>query len=268
MVRMAITLVLVAALAAGCGDSNGPDGDGGPVANQNFLAEVSLNTDLDATGRATLRVEGINGNITVVGVAGTETIMIRGERQVWSESVADAEDYLDRLQVVVTEVGSEILIRTVQPSNTGGRNLVVNYELSVPARLITELVNLNGNVTVQLMDDDVTVNNTNGNVTLDDVLGDQDVMLVNGNIESQVPVLAQGGVIDLTTVNGNVVLDIPQNTSAQFSANLVNGTIVVNGLVFQGPIVNTPTSFSGTLGTGQGTIALRTTNGNIVATGF
>jgi hypothetical protein len=261
-----VALTVTAVLLAGCDDSSGPSG-GGQVGNQNFLAEVSLNIDLDATGRTTFRVEGINGNITVVGVVGTETFMIRGERQVWSESVADAQDYLDRLQVAVTEVGNEILIRTVQPSNTGGRNLVVNYELSVPARLIARLSNINGNVTVQLMDDDVTVNNTNGNVTLDDILGDQDVLLVNGNIESQISVLALGGVIDLTTVNGNVVLDIPQNTSAQFSANLVNGVITVNGLTLLNP-VQTQTSVSGTLGGGNGRIDLRTTNGNIQATGF
>jgi predicted RNA-binding protein len=267
MRRNVIAPTLIAALAIGCGDSSGPS-SGGQVGNQNFLAEVSLNIDLDATARTTFRVEGINGNIDVVGVAGTETFMIRGERQVWSESVADAQDYLDRLEVVITELGNEILIRTVQPSNTGGRNLVVNYQLSVPARLIARLVNLNGNVTARLMDDDVTVNNTNGNVTLDDILGDQNVMLVNGNVESQTPVLAQGGVIDLETVNGNVVLDIPQNTSAQFTANLVNGTISVSGLLFQGPVSSTPTSLTGTLGGGQGIIDLRTVNGNIQASGF
>jgi hypothetical protein len=237
------------------------------VGNQNFLAEVSLNIDLDATARTTFRVEGINGNVDVVGVAGTETFMIRGERQVWSESVADAQDYLDRLEVAVTEVGNEIRIRTVQPPNTGGRNLVVNYELSVPARLVAHLGNLNGNVTAQLMDNTVSVINTNGNVTLDDVLGDQLVTLVNGNVESQTPIMALGGVIDLETVNGNVVLDIPQNTSAHFSAHLVNGTITTTGLVLLNP-VSTLTSLTGTLGGGQGIIDLRTVNGNIQASGF
>ena len=143
MRRNIIGIAVIAALAIGCDDSNGPSG-GGPVGNQNFLAEVSLNIDLDATARTTFHVEGISGNIDVVGVVGTETFMIRGERQVWSESIADAQDYLDRLEVVVTEVGNDIMIRTVQPSNTGGRNLVVNYELSVPARLISQLVNING----------------------------------------------------------------------------------------------------------------------------
>jgi hypothetical protein len=112
--RNNIAIPVLAALAVGCGDSTGPRG--GPVGNQNFLAEVSLNIDLDASARTTFRVEGINGNIDVVGVAGTETVMIRGERQVWSESVADAQDYLDWLEVVVTELGNDIVIRTVQPS--------------------------------------------------------------------------------------------------------------------------------------------------------
>jgi hypothetical protein len=265
MRRNIIVIAVIAALAVGCSDSTGPSG--GPVGNQNFLAEVSLNIDLDATARTTFRVEGINGKIDVVGVAGTETFMIRGERQVWSESVADAQDYLDRLEVAVTEVGNEILIRTVQPINTGGRNVVVNYELSVPARLVAQLVNINGNVTAQLMDNTVSVNNTNGNVTLEDILGDQTVMLVNGNIVGQITTLSPGGVIDFQTVNGNVVLDLPQNTSAHFSAHLVNGTITTTGLVLLNP-VSTMTSLTGTLGGGQGIIDLQTVNGNIQAAGF
>ena len=266
MRRNILAVTVIAALAVGCDDPPGPS-SGGPVGNQNFLAEASLNIDLDASTRTTFRVEGINGNITVVGVAGTETFMIRGERQVWSESVADAQEYLDRLEVVVTELGNEMLIRTVQPPNTGGRNLVVNYELSVPARLIAQLVNINGNVTVQLMDNVVLATNTNGNVTLDDVLGDQTVMLVNGNIVGQITTLSLGGVLDFQTVNGNVVLDIPQNTSARFSAHLVNGTITVSGLVLTNS-VSTMTSLTGTLGGGQGIIDLRTVNGNIHASGF
>ena len=267
MRRYIFAIAVLTALAIGCGDSNGPSGGGGPVANQDFLAEVSLNIDLDATARTTFRIEGINGNVDVVGVVGTETFMIRGERQVWSESVADAQDYLDRLEVVVTELANDIVLRTVQPSNTNGRNLVVNYELTVPARLIAQLVNINGNVTAQLMDNTVSVTNINGNVTLDDILGDQNVMLTNGNVVSQTSILAPGGVIDLETVNGNVTLDIPQNTSAQFSAHLVNGTITTSGLVLLNP-VSTVTSLTGTLGGGQGIIDLRTVNGNIRATGF
>ncbi|HSM17075.1 MAG TPA: DUF4097 family beta strand repeat-containing protein [Gemmatimonadales bacterium] len=262
MVRHVVVLGVIGVMGAACGDSTGTDDQ---VQNQNFVAEEALQFDLDATGRTTFRVEGINGNIDVVGAAGTEIFTVRGERQVWSESVVDAQDYLDRLEVVITETVDEILIRTVQPQNTGGRNLVVNYVLTVPERLATRLVNVNGNVTVRQVLGSVTIDDVNGNVTLDDLSGSVDVVLVNGNIACQAVIVATG-TIDLETVNGNVTLDIPQNTSAEFAAHLVNGTITTSNLVFQN-VTGGPTSLIGTLGNGQGMIDLRTVNGNILARG-
>jgi len=263
MIRQIMVLGLIGAVGAACGDSTGTEDQ---VQNQNFVAEEALQLDLDATGRTTFQVEGINGTIDVIGAAGTEAFTVRGERQVWSESVADAQDYLERLEVVVTETADEILLRTVQPQNTGGRNLVVNYVLTVPERLAARLVNVNGNVTARQVLGSVTVDDVNGQVSLDDLSGSVDVVLVNGNITCQAVIVATGA-IDLETVNGNVTLDIPQNTSAKFAAHLVNGTITTSNLVFQ-TMTGGATSLIGTLGGGQGAIDLRTVNGNILARGF
>jgi len=263
MVRQLAVLGLIGAVGAACGDATGTDDQ---VRNQNSLAEEALLIDLDATGQTSFRVEGINGNVDVVVVAGTEAFTIRGERQVWSESIQDAQDYLDRLAVVVTETVDEILIRTVQPQNTGGRSLVVNYVLTVPERLAARMVNVNGNVTARQVFGAVTIDDVNGNITLDELSGSVDVVLVNGNITCRAVIVA-AGTIDLETVNGNVTLDIPQNTSAEFAAHLVNGTITTSNLVFQN-VTGGPISLIGTLGTGQGMIDLRTVNGNIVARGF
>ncbi len=256
-------LALLGALGAACGDSTGTDDR---VGNQNFMAEEPLDVDLDATARTAFRVEGINGTIDVLGAAGTETFAIRGERQVWSESVEDARDYLGQLDVVVSETATDIIIRTVQPQSTGGRNLVVNYVLTVPERLAARLVNVNGNVTVRQLLETVTVDDVNGNIVLDDLSGSVSATLVNGNVSCQA-MLPAAGIVDLETVNGNVTLDIPVNTSAEFTAQVVNGTITTSNLTFQG-VTGGPTSFQGTLGAGDGTIDLQTVNGNIAARGF
>ncbi len=263
MTRHRVAATLAAAVAVGCGDSTGP---GDRVRNQDFLAEAPLRIDLNAVARTDLRIEGINGDIDVIGATGTETVSVRGVRQVWSESVADAGAYLDRLQVVVTETGSEILIRTVQPQNTGGRRLVVNYELTVPARLLVRAVNVNGDVAVGGMAGDVEVDLVNGNVTCSDLAGDVHVALVNGAIGCRAT-MAVGGVIDLRAVNGSLVLDIPRSTSARFAAEVVNGSISTSNLALQ-DVASRPTSLTGTLGAGQGTIDLQTVNGNILARGF
>ncbi len=69
------------------------------------------------------------------------------------------------------------------------------------------------------------------------------------------------------TVNGNIELEIPQNTSADFSANVTNGAIQILNLTLQNEVATTR-SLRGTLGNGQGTIKTNTVNGNINTTGF
>jgi len=201
-----------------------------------------------------------------VGVSGTEQFQIRGERRVRSESQADAEAYLDRVQVDVTEIGSQIIIRTVQPENTGGRNVEVNYRLTVPRRLTTTLVNVNGNSSTVQMDGTARITQVNGNVLLDAVTDAVLVSLVNGNIDCRAT-MATGGSVVLETVNGNLDLTVPQTVSAVFSARLVNGSITTIGLPLQ-DVSSSPTSLTGTLGAGGGVIDLRVTNGDIRATGF
>jgi len=73
--------------------------------------------------------------------------------------------------------------------------------------------------------------------------------------------------IAVDNVNGSIVLDIPQNTSAEFFASLVNGSISLQNLTLHNRVA-TSKSLQGRLGDGQGMITLRTTNGNIDVSGF
>jgi DUF4097 and DUF4098 domain-containing protein YvlB len=147
----------------------------------------------------------------------------------------------------VTSLANEILVETIQPEQTGGRNYTVVYTITVPQRF------------------DVSVTNVNGDVNPRQILGNVSVELTNGQIDSQVT-LPRDGTIDLATTNGSITLRIPQNTGAAFSANVTNGNISVTNLNLQGQ-VSTSNSLQGTLGDGRGTISLRAVNGNISVTG-
>ena len=91
--------------------------------------------------------------------------------------------------------GDDIVIQTVQPSSTEGREAIVDYNVIIPARLDVEVANVNGAVTVR------------------DSFGDLEVTLVNGDIECDVALLP-GGRVNLTVVNGAVTLDVPSSGSA------------------------------------------------------
>jgi hypothetical protein len=217
------------------------DGDNGALTGPCCDAEASasFNFQLDATNRVQFRLIGVNGRMLVTGVSVGEQFVVRGERRVESSSQADAEASLNDLQVEITETADEIIVRTVQPTNTGNRNFIVDYELLVPERLAANITNVNGEITVDDFDGGASVTNVNGLVIVRDIEGDTAVSLVNGNIDADLRIEDDGS-IDLVNVNGTIDL---QNE------------------------VRSPTSLTGTLGNGEGTIRLESTNGSITITG-
>jgi DUF4097 and DUF4098 domain-containing protein YvlB len=112
----------------------------------------------------------------------------------------------------------------------------------------------------------VTVNDVNGTVTLNNINGSTLVNVTNGLIKSRqaIPI---NGAASLTTVNGNISLDIPKSTSSDLSANMTNGTFNSFNLDFKNQVIS-HYSVRATLGNGQGKIVLNTVNGNISVSGY
>jgi DUF4097 and DUF4098 domain-containing protein YvlB len=216
------------------------------VGNTNFVARESFSFQVVPRNR--LILNGINGNVTITGSPGTGGVTVAGERRVESESQADADEQLRQLEVQVLDTADEVLVETSQPDSTGGRNYVIDYNVTVPVNT------------------EVFVENTNGHVSVMDITRSTTVHLVNGQIDGRVS-LPRDGWIDWMTTNGTIDLAVPRNTSASFSATVSNGSIGVDNLSLQSE-TRTPNSLQGTLGDGRGRIELSTVNGNISVSGF
>lgn len=239
-----------------CGDVLGPN---------EVVRSESFDFQRDAAGRTGFQVIGINGTITVTGSTQSETFLISGVRQVRGCGRAQADGYFDDLEVEVTETAQDIVVRTLQPQNTSPCTLVVDYELTVPARLAGEVIDVNGEITITGLDQGVSVTLVNGPVTLADVEHATTVRLTNGSITADL-VPAGTDRIDVLTVNGSIGLEIPTSTGAELTATVTNGTISITNLTVSNQ-VSSGTSITGTLGTGEGEIVVRTTNGSIALTG-
>lgn len=236
------------------------------VSNTDFVASESFYFAVDAEDHERLSLQGINGNVTITALSGVDSVIITGEKRVGSESMQDAEDHLTELQVEVSDLSSEVRVKTIQPDETHGRSYVVDYDITLPQTLDVVVSNVNGAVTVEFVNGSVSVQNVNGQVVLNEIFGSVSVSLVNGLIDAEIT-LPTGGIIGMSTVNGGIGLDIPQSTSADFSASVVNGTIGISNLALT-DLVSTPYSLTGTLGDGEGTIGLSTVNGSIYVSGF
>jgi len=210
---LAVVAMLTLLFSFGCADvSVDPEvsvNGSGLIGDTKVKAHESFSHIVNLTNQTSLKVEGINGSISVESVSGTNQVSISGEKIVSSDTYQDANSHLKNITIDIDELTNELLVKTLQPQYSNGRSYQVNYTITVPSNL---------------------------SITIDNV-------------------------------NGSIQLEIPQTTSANFSARLVNGSISLQNLILHNKVV-TSKSLLGTLGDGQGTISLRTTNGNIDVLGF
>ena len=255
------------------------------VANTRYSAEEDFSYSIDVVGQTEFLLQGINGTVELEGDPDATTVEVWGTRKVESESVSDASRHLEELLVLVATSASRVTVRTDQPENSHGRSYIVNYHLVVPEDFDVRVVHVNGEVEIASLTGDLDVISTNGEARIDSISGDTDVALTNGNLRlwemfGDVEVgLTNGNVTaritmtglalcDIGVTNGQIDLSIPYATSAQLSAAVTNGSISLGSGLTLANVQTTPTSLSGRLGTGLGTIRLRTTNGTIDVTGY
>ena len=222
-------------------------------------AREDFQFNLDATGRSRFRVEAIDGRVLVI-ISSGENFVVRGQKRVGGTSQADADARLLNLTIQITELGDEIHPRA------DGRPYVVDYTLEVPARLVPEVSTVNGDVTIESVDNGLTVQVLNGTVTLTDIEGSSEVDIANGDTVAEIRI-EDDEVIDLATLNGAISLRIPADTNAELSATVDNGTVSFTGLTLTNELI-TNNVITGTIGTGEGTIMLNVDNGSITLTGF
>jgi DUF4097 and DUF4098 domain-containing protein YvlB len=229
-------------LASGCGGSSSGFVDNRPWAEEPFSFNEPVGT------QTALQLQGVSGTIEVTGTPGATSIAITGVKRVQANTLEDATAHLAQLDVEVSSSANEVLVQTVQPKFSAGRNYIVNYTISLP------------------QDFDCRILSVNGRIEADAIHGSVFLRLVNGQITASVT-LPSAGEIDMSLVNGNVDLRIPQTTSAQFSATVAIGSISLTNLSLSNETV-TPNSRTGTLGGGDGTISLDAGNGTIAVQGI
>jgi hypothetical protein len=266
----ALTLVLFAMILVSCDDEEETRSDNRYSALAPFEIQLERNT------QTLFRLQAINGEIEIDGyiapdTLGADLIHITGEREVRSDSQSDADQYLDSLQVNVSESSSEFTIRTDQPDQSNGREYLVRYHVSLPQDMRVDVDQANGTISIVDIRPQVSeswsaeVDQVNGDVFVRDIDEKLRINVVNGTITCS-HLVSFPRQNELTAVNGTIEFHVYEEVSAQLSAELVNGTIAVSGLDLQDASYS-PTHVSGTLGSGEGEISLTLVNGTIAVSG-
>lgn len=214
-----------------------------------FIVDKPFFENVPVSGQGRIQLDAMNGEIVITGDPGATSVTVTAKLIVGSNvSLPDAENGLNQLGILVSDLPGEILVQTVQPGRLDGRQYLVNYTIEVPANMAIEVTQDNGHVNVENIENSLRVTVGNGSV-----YGAVTIPL--------------GGEITLWTGNGDLDLRIPTSTSAELFARVGLGAIAWDNLDFLN-VVQTDRSLTGTLGNGTGLIDLDTGNGNIVVTGF
>jgi hypothetical protein len=133
-----------------------------PVSNPDFEAAEVFSDEVPVVNHTQFNLTGIEGVVSVTGISGATSVMITATKRVQSGSLQDAEAHLQELEVNVQDLATEIRVETIQPLDDGGRNYIVDYTITLPVFLETHVENTGGIVTLDSINNDVTVLNVGG----------------------------------------------------------------------------------------------------------
>ena len=171
----------------------------------------------------TLTVDGRqNGGISVKG-SDRSDILVRACVQAWGTSEEAAKALGEK--VTINTSGT---IRADGPSeNENGWNSnswSVSYQILTPRNTNVNLTARNGGITITGIDGTAQFETMNGGVFLSDDAGNFTGKTTNGGVFVRLAGPSwRGGGLDVTTTNGGVNVEMPENYSAHVETGTVNG---------------------------------------------
>lgn len=255
-----VATLLTAAAGAGCFADIFGSGDGPAIAEDTF------ELDVEQAAAVRLRLFGKSGDVTITGVAGSDSVRIRAMLQVSARNADEAAAGLSELWVDVDQSTTEIVVQTAQPSTLDSREYIAHYEIEVPPFMFVSVRNITGDIVMNGIGGDLYIQNGSGNITLNESFGAASVQTGNGSIDARVyvPLFAT---LDMSTGNGDIDAAIPAETSADLLATAANGTVSIVNLVVTQEF-RTNSAVSGRLREGLGFIRLASGNGDVTLVGY
>jgi len=188
------------------------------AAGQDLREEFHQTYPLTAAGRVSL--SNINGAVHVAAWDRSEVKLDAVKRARTQEALSEAE-------IVVEARADAIEISTKYPEHQREKEAAsVEYTLMIPkAAKVDGIKTVNGAVDVEGIAGAVKVSSVNGSVNGRRLGGEVDLSTVNGRVEAELERVESARSVSLRSVNGEVMLKLPQDAGARLSASTVHGTI-------------------------------------------
>jgi DUF4097 and DUF4098 domain-containing protein YvlB len=164
---------------------------------------------------------GKNGGATVKGWSRNE-VLVRARVEGWAEGDATAQAVTS--QVYVDTSGGHVQARG--PESTKNAGWSVSFEIFVPQTTSLTVKTINGGITVSDIRGSLRCETTNGGINLRRLAGDVTSSTVNGGVNLELMGTTwDGSQVQVTTRNGGVSISVPENYSAHFQTETLNGSL-------------------------------------------
>lgn len=169
---------------------------------------------------------------------------------------------LARVQIEVAATPAAVTVDTRYPQDEGVE-VTVDYRIRVPRSAQLALVQtVNGNLLVRGIEGAADVRTVNGDVYLTDAYGRIAARTTNGAVQMELHAARLAGPVDLSSMNGLVVVAVPEDFNAALEISSVNGDFQ-SALPFQVQGSMAAREFRATFGRGGNPLRIRTVNGSI-----
>ncbi len=219
-----------------------------------------------------LEIKGVNGDVRAVLASGAEAVV--NARKHGRRSDPDEVE----IKVVPSDEGVTICAvyptpsrarheNTCEPgdnwhSDTENNDIVVDFEVQVPAGVIFDGRTVNGEMSAEGLKADVKASTVNGSVKVT-TTGLAEASTVNGSVYAQMGRTNWSDEIEFSTVNGRITLVLPTGElNTEIRASTVNGEIESDYPVMVSGRFG-PRKVRGTIGSGGRTLSLSSVNGDI-----
>jgi hypothetical protein len=199
-----------------------------------------------------------NGGIAVEG-SDRGAVTVRARVQAMARTVEMARSIAARIEVAAT---ADRVEARGPDSLSDTESWSVSYRIDAPRGTPLSLQSTNGGISITNIQSDIQFRTVNGGVQLVSVGGSVAGRTSNGGIKVELEGSTWDGQgLDVSTSNGGVTLQIPENYSARLEAGTVNGGLNIDfPLSVQGRLNR---SIATDLGSGGPTIKVTTNNGGV-----
>jgi len=244
---------------------------------------------------AAISIHNANGKTRVIG-EDRDDIEISVHKSVSADCPDLAQKLLDSIQIQKSKSGDQLEVE-VQIPRKCSRRAVAHIQLRVPRATKVASTSTNGKISLEGLERSIHARSSNGSIAICEVTGDIDVTTANakvacrctrgrlharssngkievgghtgsidastsnGIIRASIDGLGKEGIL-LSTTNGRIVLELPEEADADVDLQVENGHIR-NDIDLTDPAGDANDRVRGRIGSGGTPIRLRTSNGTI-----